>query len=222
MQLARRRNTTANILKCGGLSSATRLRPYLAAGMALVGASAIAAMPVTSHPPETQARELQLNAVSATEAGEIVSAGGSLGTVEQDGLSIESPVSGGDLPDYSIPYSDLFTNTFDNLKGLGQGVPAGTALQSSVSDVAGGLGEFSAALRTALGDLSSGGLAGAPSELRTALLTLLVTLNLKVVLLQTALLNLLVTLNGNVVPESFAADVDLGGSGISAAHLEHS
>jgi hypothetical protein len=216
------RPSTVGIPECGGLSFATRLRAYLTTGIALIGVSAIAAMPVVSDAPEIQARPVQpAGSDTVTEmltglgeevgevTGGVVSTSGSLGAV----------VGRRDLSHYLSPYAEPAT-TFDNLKSFGRGVladPLSIATQvianqvgyrrirkarRSLSDVADGMVDVSPAPPIAFGDLFSGGVTAAFGDLQPALLNLLVTLNLKLIMLQTALLNLLVIPNRNVIPES--------------------
>ena len=61
MQLALSPDTIGGAVGSGPPSPAgTRLRPYLAAGVAIVGASLIAVTPVTAPPPDVQHRRIQL------------------------------------------------------------------------------------------------------------------------------------------------------------------
>jgi hypothetical protein len=153
--------------------------------------------------------------------GEIVSTSGSLGVVGQDDVPVGSLVGRGDLSGYLSPHAEPATNTFGDQKSFGQGVlpdslPLATQIianhldylhmfrnaPGSLSDVAPWDGQCFVRPSSGVWRPFSGGIRAEFGELQTALLNLLVTLNLKVVVLQTALLNLLTVLNRNVVLES--------------------
>jgi hypothetical protein len=212
------RPSTVGTPECGGLSFATRLRACLTTGIALIGVSAIAAIPVASDQPEVQARAVQLATASNTVTEMLAGLGNEVGEVKGEVVSTTESLSAVS-PNGIAPAN----NTFDNQKSLVQGVlpdplPIATEMlakqvgyrrirkaRSSLSDVADEMVNVSSASSMALEDLFSGGGTGVFGELQTALLNLLVTLKLKVLLLQTGLLNLLVILNPNVVPESRGA-----------------
>lgn len=225
------RPSTVGFPERGRLSVVTRLRACLTTGIALIGVSAIAATPVASHLPEIQVRPVEPAAASETvtemlaglghEGGEVtsevVSTSGSLGVVGQDGVPVGILFGRGRVADYLGTYAEPAVDTFDN-ESLGQGVlplPIATQMianqvvylrmtrktRRSLSNVADGIANVSPALPTKFGDLFSGGITAAFGELQTAPL-LLLTLKLKVVLLQMALLNLLVILNRNAIPGS--------------------
>jgi hypothetical protein len=164
VQLALSPDTIGGAVGSGPPSPATRLRPYLAAGVVIVGASLIAANPVAPALPDIQERAVQLT-------------------------------SG--VGDLATPYVDLVTNTFDNLQNIAQGVFADplpvlqqvianqagygetivNAFQGSATALATNLGELPTNLQPAFSDLASGDITGAVTQLQTALLDLLLTVN---------------------------------------------
>ena len=70
MQLAISPDTTGGAVRSGPPSPATRLRPYLAAGVAIVGASLIAVNPVGPTGAAIQERAVQLASLGADEIGD--------------------------------------------------------------------------------------------------------------------------------------------------------
>ncbi len=134
------------------------LRPYVTAGVALVGTSLIAVTPVAPPPLELQQRAVQLTTAVGADLGALAASGD---------------------PTQAYPvftYGELFTNTLANLQGLGTEFLAnpfpvlaqlgtnltdyaqtlGTGLQSSLTDLGTGLQGLPAVLETAFTDLSSG------------------------------------------------------------------
>lgn len=172
--------------RTGPSGSAGRLCCPLVVGVALSGV--VASAPLALPPNEIQTRTLQL--VAAHE-------------LAPPGLpTADAMLSDAGLTGVLAPYIQLFTNTFDNLQNIAQGISADPlpfvqqvlanqleysntvemALNNAAADLDKGMADFSAGLQTAFETLTSGDVVGAFSGAQTALQDLLVSLTLTVVL----------------------------------------
>lgn len=158
----------------------------LVVGVALSGV--VANAPLTLPPNEFQASDLQLVAAHELALPALPPA--------------DAMLSASGLADVLDPYSQLFTNTFDNLQNIVLGISADplpfvqqvlanqlgysntveTAFNNAAADLDKGMADFAAGLQTAFEALGSGDVVGALSEAQTALQNLLVSLTLTVVL----------------------------------------
>jgi hypothetical protein len=112
VQLALSPDTSGGAVGSGPPSPATRLRPYLAAGVAIVGASLIAVNPVGPTVPAIQERAVQLASLGADEIGD------GLGTAAQ---SIPADIA--TLDPFS-EWTNVLGTAFDNVGQIGDQILA--------------------------------------------------------------------------------------------------